>query len=210
MAMPVLASFAQELYDRLAPLQYDEANQDYALAKLCAAIGEMFQVVEDLSRDGTDLDGKEAPGWSQLLDIDRTPNYALGWLAQFVGVTLRAGLTDAAQRQRIKNTDGWNRGTPAAIVAAAQQFLTGTQTVILRERFPDAYSFQVLTRTSETPSSAQVLAALVEQKPAGLVMLYNTISGNDYQLLITNHSLYSNVFADYATYQGVVNDAPGT
>jgi hypothetical protein len=382
---PVLKSFAQSVYDGLYPFQADDANNGYSLATFITALGEMFQVVEDYSRDQV-ISGKLAPGWSQLVDINRAPVAALPWLGQFVGVTLPDNLTEASQRQQIQQVNGWGRGTKAAILAAPAPYLTGTKTVILRERFGDAYTYQVLTKYSETPvadwpatnlmpnggaevdtsgysatngtvtrvtndskfgvacleynatgvsgginanspapvsgtpiavltytvstyikalgstigktlhlqmncnggafanagiavsdtvmdgtwqlvkctgtvdhadrtgliwfaaitggvsgdryrmdgsqlevntqatpyidtngaiasrpvGQGPVGAALRAQKPAGLIMLYNIISGNDYQLLVNNHALYSNVFADYATYQGVLNDAPGT
>lgn len=215
MSLPVLSSFAAELYERLAPIAWDEARQDYALAKYLGGLGQMFQVVDDYGRDQL-VNGEYAPGWSQLLDINRCPSPALGWLAQFVGVRLQTGLSDAAQRARIQGTDGWNRGKVSAIVAAAQQYLTGTKTVIIRERDPaacaaqPAYGLTVITKTAETPSSAAVLAALTIAKPAGIVLNYQVLTGNDYQSLVTNHPLYSDVFSTYLTYQGVVNDAPGT
>lgn len=211
MPAPVLDSFAQRLYDSVAPLAYDDANHSYALANYCAALGQMFQIVDDYSRDqGTQ------PGWSQLLDINRCPPEALGWLGQFVGVYLIAGLTDAQQRARILAAGGWNRGTLASIVAAAQQFLTGTKTVIIRERDPaasptqPAYGLTIITYVSETPSPAATLAAILAVKPAGIVLNYVTATGEDYQSLITNHALYSNVFADFLTYQGVATATPGT
>jgi hypothetical protein len=175
----------------------------------------MFQIVEDYSRDQI-INGKIAPGWSQLLDLDRAPAEALGWMGQFVGVPLLQGLSDAAQRARIRAVGGWNRGTPASIIAAAQQYLTGAKTVILRERDPvaspvePAYGLTVITYTSQTPNSAQVLAALQAQKPAGLLLNYQVKTGQDYQSLYVNHPTYSNVYGSYLTYQGVVVDQPGT
>lgn len=115
----------------------------------------MFQEVEDLASDGP----LGQPGWSSLLDLNRVPDKALPWLAQFIGVSIPGGLTPADQRIRIQNTDGWKRGTPAAIAGAPLPYLTGTKTVILRERDPaaspndPAYGLTVITRTSETPAA---------------------------------------------------------
>lgn len=213
MPAPVLGSFAQRIYNDLAPLAYDDANHNWALAYYVDVFGQMFQIVEDYSRDDQVAD---APGWSVILDINRAPSSALAWLAQFVGVQLQVGLSDAAQRARIQGTDGWRRGSPASMVAAAQQYLTGAKTVIMRERDPvacpsqPAYGLTIITYTSQTPDSAKVLAALIAQKPAGIVLNYRTAAGQDYQSLVTHHALYSNVFADYVTYQGIVTDEPGT
>lgn len=195
-----MSSVFDQIWPQFEPVQSDD------LETYAGGISEMFQTADDYASDGPNGE----VGWSILLDLDRIPDENLDWLAQFIGVHFPSALSPDEKRDRIRNTDGWNRGTPDAIKAAPLPFLTGTKTVILRERFPDAYSFQVLTKVSETPDAAIVLAALIEQKPAGLILTYNTIAGNDYQQLLTNHPLYSNVFADYATYQGVLNDAPGT
>jgi Phage tail protein (Tail_P2_I) len=197
--IPVLGTVGTTVYAELEPVQFAEADLDYPLAKFCQALGMQSDEIADIAAD-----------WTQLLDIDRVPSKALGWLAQFVGVRLRVGLSDAAQRDRIRNTDGWDRGKVSALVGAAQQYLTGAKTVIVRERLTSAYTFQIITRTVETPDSAAVLAALLEQKPGGDIMTYTVLSGADYEILKNGHALYSNVFADFATYQGVLNNAPGT
>jgi hypothetical protein len=214
-APPVLSSFAQDLYDRLAPLAQDDADNGYALALYCAAIGQMFQEVEDYARDTT-VDDKDAPGWSGIVDINRAPSKGLAWLAQFVGVTLQVGLDDASQRTRILETDGWNRGTLGGISGAAHQYLTGAKNVIIRERDAvaspalPAYGLTVITYTSQTPDSSKVLAALLAQKPAGIILRYVVLTGQDYEALFTGHATYQNVFTTYATYQGIVTDQPGT
>lgn len=216
MAGPGLSSFAQRLYDGLEPLQFDEPAQAYDLANYCAALGAMFQIVEDYSRDQVDANGKILDGWSQLLDITRAPVEVLPWLGQFVGVAVTTGLTEAQQRAQIQGVGGFNRGTLASMVSAAQAFLTGTKTVIVRERDPaasasnPAYGLTVITRTSETPDSSLVLAALLSQKPAGIVLVYSTLAGQDYTLALADSPLYSNMFANYATYQGVLTGVHGT
>jgi hypothetical protein len=59
-------------------------------------------------------------------------------------------------------------------------------------------------------SDPRIVAAINAVKPAGLQYSYSVLSGQDYTSLLANHPLYSNVFADYATYQGIVTDRPGT
>jgi hypothetical protein len=60
-----------------------------------------------------------APGWSQILDINRCPDFALPWLAQFVGATLsqNSGLTRQQMIQKITQRAGFNRGTVASMIA---------------------------------------------------------------------------------------------
>ena len=48
---PPMESFAADLYASLEPLAWLDADNYYALAVLCTAIGIMFQEAEDLARD---------------------------------------------------------------------------------------------------------------------------------------------------------------
>lgn len=217
MPQPVLGSFAQGLYDAIAPLAYDDKNNGWALALYCNAIGEMFQEIEDYARDSVDANGRVIPGWSSIVDVNRAPSAGLAWLAQLVGVTLDQRLSDADQRAQIRNVGGWDRGSLASIAGAPLPYLTGTKTVIIRERDPGAcaaqpaYGLTVITKTSETPNSAAVLAALLAQKPAGLVLNYVVLAGNDYTLVYNGGATtYANIFSTYTTYQGLLNGVPGT
>lgn len=121
------------------------------LTTYITGIAQPFELVEEWASD-TDDD----IGWSLLLDIDRAPDEALPWLAQIVGMTLDTSLSVADQRIQIHQANNWKRGTPGAIQAAPLPYLTGSKTVILRERFDgtsvDApYYMQVATLASETP-----------------------------------------------------------
>lgn len=203
---PVVGSVAERLYATFAPIaQGDEAN-GWPLLTYLGAVGSMFQEIEDLAGD-TD----EGIGWSGLVDVTRTPNKALAWLGTMVGVRLLPQLatvtTDAyyaQMRARVQSTDGFNRGTPAALIGAAQQHLTGDKYVLLNEREGgNAWQLGVLTRASETPDENAVRAALLEQKPAGIVLDYATYTGNTYQTLRIAHDLYSDVLADYTDYDDV-------
>jgi len=98
--------------------------------------------------------------WSNLLNIDKTPYKALPWLGQLVGVSTPSPLTGESTidhevriRSLVRDTPGFRRGSPTAMRGAIQPYLTGTKTVILRERSGGAaYQLQVLTRRSETPT----------------------------------------------------------
>ncbi len=78
-----------------------------------------------------------APGWSQAIDIDRCPQYALPWLGQFIGTELAQnnGLTYQQTISKIQNRSGFQRATPASIVAelvnVINSQLTMTQTPIV-------------------------------------------------------------------------------
>jgi|SRR5215472_5234477 len=135
----------------------------------------LFQVVQDWSSDTDDVPSK--PGYSILVDANRVPDVAIPWLAQFVGTPITTGMPPAQQRTQLTGLGTWKRGTVAALQAAPLPFLTGSKTVIVKERDTDPYHLQVMTYANETPNSATVLAALLTQKPAGLVMNYVVFSG---------------------------------
>jgi hypothetical protein len=208
-AAPVLDSFAQRLYDAMAPLADQDAALGYPLANYCKALGEMFQIVDDYARDQL-VNGDWTPGWSQLLDLGRAPTEALAWLAQFVGVVVTTGISDAAQRAQISAVGGWRRGTKDSMLAALQATLTGTKTVVFRERDGDPYFLTITSKPAETPNFSASLAALLAQKPAGIVMDYHTLAGQDYSHLNSTYASYSLVFTTYSTYQQLLDDIVAT
>lgn len=201
---PTLKSFAQRLYDSVQPVADEDVNHGWALLLYCSALGSMFQIMEDYGRDQV-VGSKLAPGWSQILDPSRAPTAALPWLGQFVGVHVTAGLSDEAMRLQVTGVGGWQRGTPAAMIAAAQATLTGTKSVTVIERNGSPYNITVITKTSETPNPAATRAALISQKVAGLTLDYVNIDGQIYyDLLNTNGLTYSNTFTIYANYQNLL------
>jgi len=60
-----------------------------------------------------------APGWSQVVDINRCPNYALPWLGKFVGANIaeNSGLSRQKMTQKIKERSGFSRATVPAMVS---------------------------------------------------------------------------------------------
>lgn len=163
MTAPVVNTFAQAVYQGLAADRPGDEQRGYALLLLVGALGQTF---DQLNTFVTDL----ATG--ALLDPTRTTSDRLGWLSQFAGVQLTPGLSDAQQRAQITSPPAFQRGTPAAMAAAAQATLTGTKYVGLIERASSAYTISVATRTSETPNPAATEAAIRAQKPAGLILTY--------------------------------------
>lgn len=196
---PVVSEVAEELYIILKPVAYVDEALGWPLLKYCEAVASNVQLVRDYGND-----------WSQILDVDRAPAEALPWLAQLVGSTIASDATEVAARDYIRSTPGFNRGTVAALIASIKQFLTGTQTVIVRERNGGAYKLLVRTKAAETPSTAAVLQAIAAQKPGGITLSYATLAGQDYQQLFTDYATYQDVYEDYATYNGVYLDLPGT
>lgn len=205
-----ISSAGEVLYDAVTPLAYDDANQGWALRYYCGAAGLLIGDVYDWAMETDDYEG-----WSTIMDVDRAPEDALPWLGQFAGVRLISGLTEEQKRDWIRETEGFKRGTVGAITGAITPLLTGQQTVIFRERYnpndptvDSAYHLMINTYTSETPDDAAVLLALQRQKPAGIILHYEVVDGQDYQSLLDNHPLYSDVKGDYANYQSVRDNTP--
>lgn len=164
-------SFADSLVELLEPMFF---NDDGSLDIYLRALSDpLFQKVEEWASDTDD----DKPGYSILVDPTRCPVEAIPWLAQFVGVTIWSGLSEAEQRAQLIGLGNWKRGTAASIQAALAPLLTGSKTVQIKERDTSPYHFQVLTYATETPDQNKVIAAITATKPAGLQFTYIYFSG---------------------------------
>lgn len=200
MPRPAASAFAESAYAKLAPIAREDERLDWPLLRYIIGLSEMFAKVESIVR---------APGrapYSPLLDVTVCPPFALPFLAQFAGVRLRPAkigetLDDWAvyARDAILRRGGRNRGRLDAMVSAIQETLTGTRTVRFIERTGgDAYTATAITRPSETPDDAATLAAMLTQKPAGIVV---TMVESDLPLILegTRDIQYSAVIISEAT-----------
>ena len=199
MSAPELTPWGERLRERTEPLAPDDAEHGYPHAHLSGAMAAALERTAEI------YDPEEGEPGSPLVDVDRCPDWALPFLAAMVGVTIPAGMDAATIRAGIRDVAGWKRGTPAALRAAAGFHLTGDKTVFFRERDPTGgdppYCLEVVTRESETPDPAAVLAELVRQKPAGILLTYRTVEGWDYQeLAATGPDPYSALDDTYPTY----------
>jgi len=105
-----------------------------------------------------------APGWSQILDINRCPSYALPWLGQFVGVNLSKtpNLSYEQSVQKILSRPGFSRGTVSALQSSLAAFIN--------------YSLS----SSATPINASQIICLENTAPignAGNTTLFAAIAG---------------------------------
>jgi hypothetical protein len=173
---------------------------------LVGALSQMFQEIDFYARDTEDGD----PGWSVLLDVNRIPDDKLPWLAQCVGVQLNASLPAAAQRTLLRAVPGWSRGTKSALVAAVQAHLTGDKNVLIRERDLSAYRLTVVTFDTETPDTEAVHQAILQQKPAGIVLNFLVVPHWVYEVARLSYATYQAVIDAFPTYQAFLDDTPGT
>lgn len=181
-----MGPFGEALYDALFPitefLLNGEVKTDeefgWPLAHWCASIGVMFDDLWRLVRDDPD-DG--TPGWSKLLDVDRTPDSFLPWLSQFVGVDLTQGADADQWRDEIRNRVGEQRGRPARLIAAAREVLSdplAPVTLLEKEGVIDPdYEFTMITYTDTTPDPAAVVARVTAVKPGGLLPNFEVFDG---------------------------------
>jgi len=167
------------LTERTNQMAVDDPQYGWAHAHLCEALGQPLIQFQEA------FDPVDAAPFETLLDPARCPAWALPWLAQLVGMRLPTTISVDEQRAFIAALASHNRGTPAALAAAAGLYLTGNKTVMFRERDPTGtdppYTLEVVTRDDETPDPDKVLAALMAQKPGGIVLLYRQVQGWDYE-----------------------------
>lgn len=202
-------SFAQEVLDALAPMLYAEATTGDALTEYVTGLSLPFELVEAWASDtNTDI------GWSLLLDIDRCPVEALPWLAQIVGLKLNTALSVANQRQQIHDAPNWKRGTPGAMAGAPAPYLTGSKTVIFRERYDGSgndapYYVEVITLVAETTDATKVEAVIRAQKPGGIILTYVNASGPDLQFIKDNYATLQTIKDTFLTLGGLKAGTPG-
>lgn len=208
MTMPSLGNFAEELYAALEPLAYDDENQGYALAHFCESVGVML---EDVYNYITETD--EFEGWATVMDADEAPADVLPWLGQFGGVRLVSDLTEQQQRDTLKDAPGFKRGSLSAIENAAKAFLTGNKTVYIQERYnpgdpnvDSAYHLTVTVIDSEAADPARVEASVVKQKPAGIILHFQTTTGQDWQNIDSTMADWDQVDTDFASWQEVFDN----
>lgn len=206
MARPEAGEIAERVYAELAPFATDdEANGWHLLLFLDAVCEILFERIHLLVSDRDD----DTPGWTVLLDPDLCPAELLPHLAQYVGVVLKPSLTEQQERDKIRLPENFKRGTPQALLQAVKRTLTGAQTVLVEERYDDsAYKLWVRTFASETPDPGVTEAAALSQKPAGIVLTYEAVTGQTWSDLVADHTDWAAVLADYDTWNDVVAEAP--
>lgn len=188
-----MTTVAQEVYEALTPGW--TARDDGQLLDFVEAITQPLETVWEIVQSDFDL----------LFQVDDAPPEVLDYIAQFAGVTYPVGSDDATKRTAITAHAGFARGRPASIAAEAQMTLTGSKTVVIREREGGPYRLQVRTVLDETPDEAATLAAILRQKPAGILLDYEAISGRDYADLAGDFATYADLTATGDTYDEVAS-----
>jgi hypothetical protein len=217
-------TFGQALFDALGPWQ------TLHLAWYCDAIGAMaspwWEMVTDQGVDdgvtptvGTYVDGELVtegyqPGYGEVFNPSVVPLIAADYLAQFVGVALPQGVDDPTAQSLIMAESGINRGTDAAVIAAAKRTLTGTRTVYYYPRTykdgtPNGFWAGIEVLTSECASLAATEAAVNAVKLGGIMMWFNEITGWTVGAMETAESTITTMESVFRTVGGMEGDTPG-
>lgn len=185
-------TFADELYAALAPLQYDEENQHNALLNFCKALSSTWELLYTVARDPN-----HGGPWGVVFDVDTCPDEFLQWLAQFAGVRLDKGLSEADTRAAIDATSGTQRGTPIYLAGLLQQ--QGYTNFLIQERhLNDAWQIRFLVLASEDDSSKH--AAVETGLPAGILPNWSFWNGRIYASTTSQYASYSATSAARTTY----------
>ncbi len=172
MSAPTLTGAADLLADQLPTLtKFDSDANGWAGHHLCGAIGAIIDAGASLTTVVEDSDDYD--GWTIITSPQDAPEEWLQFQADLYGVNLIVGQTTEQNRTRIADLPAQKRGTPAAMVSAAQATLTGTGEVGVVERLDGhAYRMAIRTRSDETSDAAASEAAARTQKPGAVLLTY--------------------------------------
>ena len=199
--MPDVEDFpplVQQAYKALGPWARADESKDLLLLvdSIFNQISSLFDLVSD---------SETHTGWGKILDAHEVPDWAISWLAQFLGIDVPLNVAPSIQRERLLNpSTGWERGTPQAVRAAVRRVLSGSQYVEIYERAGgEAYVFEVRTVASQSPDLQVIIDEVNKVKPAGLIMTHafteyisesgtwaESFSGNVYSCPVPSDSLY--------------------
>ena len=148
-------------------------------------------------------------GTAELANPDAAPRTWLRWLAWLVGIDLDT-IPDAEKRAAIAQASSLRRrGSAVSIVRAVQRTLTGSRScrVFWNVSTNDPYELIVVTLTAQTPDSTASLAAALTEKPAGMDLILQDVTGSLYSELVTEYTGddYADLAGDYTDYDDLAD-----
>jgi hypothetical protein len=197
-------SFADRLYNELAPfakLDLPDAQGRKHLWVWCDAVGVMWETVEQL----TNLRPDGLSGYADLVDVNRIKAEWLGYLGMFVGVVLRAGLSDDDQRAWVLARRNSKRGRPATMKEDIQETLTGTQFVQIVERVGTPWHFTVVVKPSQCPDPVKTRRQVLNHKPGPDTFDLDLIEWVTYRYVRDTYHDAQELMNTYATYRDLAN-----
>lgn len=138
-------------------------------------------------------------GWPAAFDVDATPDPR--WLASITGTQVPYGVSDATIRDAIRDRAAWRRGTPRAMLSAARTvFPVGLITLVERDGSPWRVTIRLYGAEATPADEARVLAAVATEKPVGIVLAVEVVSGASYDHLEAEATTYPALAAMFPTY----------
>lgn len=182
-----MTTFAEQFIERMRPWNTGPRVAGKTdLERYLNSIAAMFQPVAELAtEEGSDGEPGYVPPYGRIFNPATCPKDALPYLAQYVGVVLPTGGTEAEWRALIEAEAGLERGTRSSVEAAIKRVL-GTEPFALQERTEangteGAYHFNVIVGTGKATQS--LYTAINSVKPAGI--WYTIIEGSGLWLQAT-------------------------
>lgn len=156
-------------------------------------------------QDVSDLSDPGDHPWSDAFDLDATP--APRWLGAVTGTPMPMGLTAAQARATVRDRSTWQRGTPAALLAAARSAYTRGHIELL-ERNGSAWKATLRVYGATNLELEQVRVAAAAQKPVGIVLTVEAAVGATYAHLSAVHGTYAELAAEFPTYDAMTSHQP--
>ena len=210
MGTPRTEAQVEEYVYRLLPdyVRDDDAGTlaTYLGKSTAASIGPALRLA-DIGDPDTSVTGT-----AELANPDAAPRTWLAWLGWLVGIDLDT-IPDAEKRAAISESSSLQRrGSKRAIIRATQRELTGSKScrVYWNLSGTDPYLITVVTLTAQTPDSVAALAAAVTEKPAGIDLDLQTVTGATYAELAAEYADYDAVAAAFPDYDDLGDWVPPT
>ena len=149
---------------------------------------------------------------AELANPAAAPRAWLRWLGYLVGINVDT-IADADKRSAIADSSTLQRrGSARAIIRAVQQTLTGSRSCRVYWNLSGSNPFllTVVTATAQTPDTVATLDAAWAEKPAGVDLELQVVSGATYDELAAAFPTYDDLSAEFATYDDVSTWVPPT
>lgn len=133
------------------------------------------------------------------------PRAWLPWLGWLLGIDVSA-IPDAEVRATIAAATGAHRrGSVGAIKSAVQRTLTGGRSCRVHYNLSgtEPYLITVVTVAAQTPDPAASLAAALTEKPAGIDLLLEVVTGSTWDELAGAYPTWNDVPAALPTWDDV-------
>ncbi len=227
MTAPPVSTAAGQVY-RLLPdyAQAADESTDWTLLSFTAAAAVGLDKAVDLL--GAIDPNTSVTGTCEIVNPDAAPRAFLPWLGWLVGIDTTV-LADADVRSVIRDSvTSQRRGSVDAIAAAVRRTLTGSKDVTILTKPPDPdfptwdynqasedynadvrrfdggitdpWLIIVVTKTAQTPDTTATLLAATGEKPAGVLLELQTLTGMTYAELSAAYPTYSGMKSTNRTY----------